>query len=107
VTLLVLGTLGATWGATHEAGASKVFDYLSELTGKQFKRCGGYAVGVAGWEKTQKRVLNCAVAAAMEPEPFYFYENGYTVDSVYFQGWVQNREGIPPQLQLRQCAVRN
>ena len=70
-----------------------VFDYLSELTGKQFKKCGGYTVGLAGWEDTQKRVLDCAVAAAKEPEPFYFLESGLAADSVYFNGWVKTAKG--------------
>jgi len=91
VTPLLL--LGATWGQPAKQERREIFDYLSELTGQQFKRCGGYAVGVAGWEETQKRVLNCAVTAAMTPEPFYFYENGLNVDSVYFQGWVKTAKG--------------
>ena len=73
--LLLLSVLGVSWGQKQQR--REVFDYLSELTGKQFKKCGGYAVGLAGWEETQKRVLDCAVAAAREPEPFYFYETDW------------------------------
>jgi hypothetical protein len=92
-TTLLLGILGASWGQPAKQERRDVFDYLSELTGQHFKRCGGYVVGAAGWEETQKGVLNCAVVAAMEPEPFYFYESGLGVDSVYFEGWVKTAKG--------------
>lgn len=93
VAALLLGILGAMWGQPAKQERREVFDYLSELTGPQFKQCGGYAVGFTGWEETQKRVLNCAVAAVMEPEPFYFYETGLATDSVYFHGWVKTAKG--------------
>ena len=89
--LLLLSVLGVSWGQKQQR--REVFDYLSELTGKQFKKCGGYFVGLAGWEEAQKRVLDCAVAAAKEPEPFYFSESGLAVDSVYFHGWVKTAKG--------------
>jgi len=93
VILLLLVVLVASWGQPAKHERRDVFDYLSELTGKQFKKCGGYAVGLAGWEETQKRVLDCAVAATKEPEPFYFYESGLATDSVYFHGWVKTAKG--------------
>ena len=70
-----------------------VSDYVSELTGTQVTRCGGYVVGIQGWEETQKRVLDCAVEAAKKQEPFYFYENGLGIDSVFFHGWVKTAKG--------------
>jgi hypothetical protein len=90
---LLLVVLGASWGQPAKHERRKVFDYLSELTGKEFKKCGAYTVGLAGWEETQKRVLDCAVAAAKEPEPFYFLESGLATDSVYFHGWVKTAKG--------------
>jgi hypothetical protein len=89
--LLLLYVLGVGWGQKQQR--REVSDYISELTGPQFKRCGGYVVGFAGWEETQKRVLDCAVAAAMQPERFYFYESGLATDSVYFHGWVKTAKG--------------
>jgi len=86
---LLLVILGASWGQPAKHERRKVFDYLSELTGKEFKKCGAYTVGLAGWEESQKRVLDCAVAATKEPEPFYFLESGFATDSVYFHGWVK------------------
>ena len=50
-------------------------------------------VGIQGWEETQKRVLDCAVEAAKKQEPFYFYENGLGIDSVFFHGWVKTAKG--------------
>jgi hypothetical protein len=93
VILLLLVVFGASWGQPPKHERREVFDYLSELTGKQFKKCGGYTVGLAGWEETQRRVLDCAVAAAKEPEPFYFFESGLATDSVYFHGWVKTAKG--------------
>jgi hypothetical protein len=93
VVLLLLAVLGASWGQPAKHERREVFDYLSELTGKEFKKCGGYAVGLEGWEETQKRVLSCAVAAAKEPQPFYFVESGLGVDYVYFHGWVKTAKG--------------
>jgi hypothetical protein len=90
---LLLVILGAIWGQPAKQERREVFDYLSELTGKQFKKCGGYTVGLAGWEEAQKRVLDCAVAAAAEPEPFYFLESGSLTHSVYFHGWVKTAKG--------------
>lgn len=93
VILLLLVVLGASWGQPAKHKRREVFDYLSDLTGKQFKECGGYTVGLAGWEEAQKRVLDCAVAAAKEPEPFYFFESALATDSVYFRGWVKTAKG--------------
>ena len=90
---LLLGILGAIWGQPAKQERRGVFDYLSALTGQQVKQCGGYSVGKSGWEETQRRVLNCAMAAAREPEPFYFYESGLSVDSSYFAGWVKTAGG--------------
>ena len=90
---LLLVILGASWGQPAKHERRKVFDYLSELTGKEFKKCGAYTVGLAGWEESQKRVLDCAVAATKEPEPFYFLESGFATDSVYFHGWVKTAKG--------------
>ncbi len=90
---MVLAFLGASWGGPAQTQRRDVFDYLADLTGPQFKQCGGYVVGGAGWEELQKRVLDCAVAAAAEPGPFFFYENGLSVDSVHFRGWVKTAKG--------------
>ena len=93
VTLLALVAIGASWGQPAKRDRRDVYDYLLDLTGKQFKKCGGYTVGVTGWEETQKRVLDCAIAAAREPEPFYFFESGLGADYVYFHGWVKTAKG--------------
>ena len=94
VSLLLLCVLGASWGQPAQGERRKVFDYLSELTGQPFKDCGGYFVGVPeDWEETQKRVLDCAIAATMEPGPFYFIERHLGIDSALSRGWVKTAEG--------------
>ena len=91
--LVFLAMLSASWGRSAKQGRD-VTDYLSDLAGRQAKQCGVYSVGLGtAWEETQKSVLNCALAAARKPEPFYFIETGLSTDSAIAEGWVKTSKG--------------
>src|SRR5262245_28984081 len=56
-TILVVSLFATCCFFPFHARRRAVSDYVSELTGTQVTRCGGYVVGIQGWEETQNRVL--------------------------------------------------